>query len=95
MTGPDPTPAEPGPEAGIDELQADIEATRAELGDTARALTDKLDVKARASDAVTGVKRDLIDSTTTPEGTVKPSVAAVVAVVLLTIGVVVWRRRRR
>jgi len=34
MAHPDSTPAEPGPDAGIDDIQADIERTRKELGDT-------------------------------------------------------------
>ncbi|PVZ09947.1 DUF3618 domain-containing protein [Actinomycetospora cinnamomea] len=45
-------PAPPGPDAGAEELVADIEATRAELGDTVDALTQKLDVKAQARDSV-------------------------------------------
>ena len=37
-----------GPEAGIEDLQADIERTRTQLGQTVEALSDKLDVKAQA-----------------------------------------------
>lgn len=39
---------EPGPDAGISEIQSDIEHTRSELGDTVGALSDKFDVADRA-----------------------------------------------
>ncbi len=45
-TGPRVPP--PGPDATPEELIADIEATRAELGDTVEALSQKFDVKAQA-----------------------------------------------
>jgi len=48
------TPAPESPEA----LRADIEETRAELGDTVEALAAKTDVKARAEDRVEGIKQD-------------------------------------
>lgn len=37
------TAAEPGPGAGIGDIQSDIERTRGELGDTVDALTAKVD----------------------------------------------------
>lgn len=40
-------PPRPGNDASADELVADIEATRAELGDTVDALGEKFDVKAQ------------------------------------------------
>ena len=45
----DPTPLspEPGPDAGIDDIQADIEHTRKELGETIEALSAKADVTGR------------------------------------------------
>ena len=45
----DPTPPspEPGPDAGIDDMQADIEHTRKELGETIGALSAKADVTGR------------------------------------------------
>jgi uncharacterized protein DUF3618 len=96
MTEPDSSRAEPGPDATVDDLQADIEETRADLGDTARALTDKLDVKARAGDAVDDAKHRVVESATTPDGSVKPGLpVTAIAVAVLVIGVVVWRRRRR
>ena len=38
---------EPGPDAGIDDIQADIERTRKELGETIGALSAKADVTGR------------------------------------------------
>ena len=55
MTAPDPRP-EPGPDAGIKDIEADIEQTRTELGETVEALTAKMDVKARAHDKVDETK---------------------------------------
>ena len=96
MTEPDPTRAEPGPEASIDDLQADIERTRADLGDTTRALTDKLDVKARVGVAVHDAKDRVVESASMPDGSVKPALpVTAVAVALLVLGIVVWQRRRR
>ena len=40
----------------IDQLQADIEQTRAELGETVEALTAKLDVKSRAKERLNQYK---------------------------------------
>lgn len=48
MTETDRSVPEPGPEAGIEDLQADIERTRTQLGQTVEALSDKLDVKLQA-----------------------------------------------
>ncbi len=42
----------PGPDATAEELVADIEATRGELGDTAAALSRRLDVTARARGSI-------------------------------------------
>lgn len=47
MARPNSMPPEPGPDAGVDDIQADIERTRKELGETVGALSDKLDVKER------------------------------------------------
>jgi len=48
MTEADRSAPEPGPDAGIEDLQSDIERTREQLGQTVAALSDKLDVKAQA-----------------------------------------------
>ena len=47
----------PGPESP-EAIRADIEETRAELGDTVEALAAKTDVKGRAEDRVEGIKQD-------------------------------------
>lgn len=94
---PDPRP-EPGPDAGVDELQADIERTRAELGDTVGALTDKLDVKGRAQqkvadtkDAVAQRSHDAVDI-----AKAKPAVpVGLLVAAAATLGVLIWWRRRR
>ena len=39
---------EPGPEAGIADIQSDIERTRGELGETVEALSGKFDIAHRA-----------------------------------------------
>ena len=65
MTAPDPRP-EPGPDAGIKDIEADIEQTRAELGETVEALTAKMDVKERAREKVDETKaraREKVDET--------------------------------
>lgn len=51
-----PLTPEPGPDAGIDDLQADIEHTRHELGETVNALSDKADVTGRAKEQVAEAK---------------------------------------
>ena len=52
-----------------EEIRADIEATRRELGETAAALAQKTDVKARAQEKVAGVKETMAQVPTA--GTVK------------------------
>jgi hypothetical protein len=84
-TGPDPHP-EPGPEAGIDELQADIEKTRAELGETVGALSDKLDVKARAQHTIVEARESVKARPAVPVGAMLAVVAGV--------GLLIWLRRR-
>ena len=98
MAQPDPMRPEPGPDAGVDDIQADIERTRKELGETVGALSDKLDVKQRAKDKAAETKERVIESThsmgrvaTQPKITA-PVIAALVVAVLA--GVVAWRRRR-
>jgi ElaB/YqjD/DUF883 family membrane-anchored ribosome-binding protein len=109
MTGPDQPQSEPGPDAGLDDLQADIDKTRAALGQTTQALTDKLDVKARAGDAASNAKDRVVETaedaksvvvehTTNVDGSVKPAVpisAIAVAAAAVILGVVAWRRRKR
>jgi hypothetical protein len=67
------------------EIQADIEATREELGDTVEALTEKADVKKQAKRKVDEAKAKVAAN---QDG--MAVIAGVVAVGLL----VVWIRRR-
>lgn len=50
------TTPEPAKDASADEIVADIERTRAQLGESVNALTVKLDVKAQAKNKVDDVK---------------------------------------
>jgi hypothetical protein len=74
----------PGPDAGIDDIQADIEQTRKALGETVEALSAKADVKARAKQKATDAKARLTDGA--------GPIAALVATAVI-IGIVLWRRR--
>lgn len=106
MTGPNSAPPEPGPDAGVDDLQADIAETRAALGDTVNSLTAKLDVKGRATQAAADTKDRIVekavettgviaDRATDDRGRIKPAVpVGAIAVIALVVGVVIWRRRR-
>lgn len=85
MASPDPQPPEVGPDAGIDEIQADIEQTRHQLGETVDALSHKLNVKEQASNKAAQIRENT--SPAVPIG-IAVAVAALV-------GVVIWRRRRR
>lgn len=100
MVAPDPDPSrpEPGPDASISDIEADLDRTRAELGQTVEALSDKLDVKARASEKVTQTKEQVVDkaeslkhtATDNPRRTVP---IAALAVLGLLVGIALWRRR--
>lgn len=97
MASADRLPPEPGPDAGIDELQSDIDKTRSELGETVAALSDKLDVKGRAQDKAAETKEALVERahTATEAAKSKPAVpTAAVLAVLAAIGVLWWWRRR-
>ena len=52
---------EPGPDAGIDDIQADIEHTRKELGETIEALSAKADVKGRAKKKATDTRDSITE----------------------------------
>lgn len=97
MTTPDRP--EPGPDAGVDDIEADIEATRHELGETVEALSAKLDVKQQARGKVDQTKQRVADNAHTAQHLVADKaqksvpVAAVAVAVAVVLGVVVWRRR--
>jgi hypothetical protein len=101
MAQPDSTPPEPGSDAGIDDIQADIERTRKDLGETVGALSAKLDVKERTKQKATETKERVVDTAHTmgrvaahdPKVKV-PLIAALVIGALAAVGIVVWRRRR-
>ncbi|OAN38962.1 DUF3618 domain-containing protein [Mycolicibacterium iranicum] len=88
---------EPRSDPSIDALKADIEQTRVDLGETVGALSDKLDVKSRAKDAIADVKdtvaqrgHDVVDSAKQ-----RPALpAALLVAALLGVALVIWRRRR-
>ena len=61
MTDAESGKPEPGPDAGVEDIQADIEATRTELGQTVEALSAKLDVKQQAKQKVDDTKELIID----------------------------------
>jgi MYXO-CTERM domain-containing protein len=84
MASPDPKPPEVGPDAGIDEIQRDIEQTRHQLGETVDALSHKLNVKEQATNKVVEIREK------TPPAVPVGIVVAVAALVAF----VVWRRRR-
>ncbi|MBX9638746.1 MAG: DUF3618 domain-containing protein [Mycobacteriaceae bacterium] len=80
MTGAESLP-EPGPDAGVGDIQSDIERTRAELGQTVGALAAKANVAERAKETARATQPTLI---------MAASAAGVALVALLW-----WRRRRR
>jgi hypothetical protein len=65
-TDPTPLSPEPGPDAGIDDIQADIEHTREELGETIEALSAKADVKGwvkkKAADTKDGITEKVYET---------------------------------
>lgn len=56
-----PAPPEPGKNASVEELEADLARTRHELGETVGALAGKLDVKAQAREQVEVAKSRLVE----------------------------------
>ncbi|MGZ5363825.1 MAG: DUF3618 domain-containing protein [Mycobacterium sp.] len=99
MAAPNPNRPEPGPDAGIEDIEADAEQTRKELGQTVEALADKLDVTERAKEKAAETKEQVVEKadavrhtvTDNPKRTVPIAAAALVGVVV--VGIVVWRRR--
>jgi hypothetical protein len=100
MARPDSMPPEPGPDAGVDDIQADIERTRKELGETVGALSAKLDVKERTKQKATETKERVVDTAhtvgrvATHDPKVKMPLIAALVLGAVVAGVVVWRRRR-
>lgn len=101
------TSEHPEPEQGasVDDIEADIERTREDLGDTVDALTDRLNVKAQAKRKAEEAKAKATsfaehakDAGTTDDGRPDPKVlagaGAVVAVVVVVVVVLIRRRSR-
>jgi hypothetical protein len=100
MARPDHLPPEPGPEAGVDDIQADIERTRKELGDTVGELSKRLDVKERTKQKAAETKERVITSAqnvrqiATRDPKVKLSLIAVAVTGTFVAGLMIWKRRR-
>jgi len=74
-----------------EQIEAEIEAQRAQLAGTVDELAAKLDVKSRAQEKVTSLK----DSATTDTGAPKAEVlAAAGSLVAMAVVLLLWRRRR-
>jgi len=101
MSLPKPARPEPGPEAGIDEIQTDIAQTRKELGETVEALSAKMDVKQRTKDKAAETKEAVVDKAhavqhaTIDDGRAKVTVPVAIAVVAGAAALVWFVRRRR
>ena len=65
-----PMSPEPGPDAGIDDIQADIEHTRKELGETIEALSAKADVKGRVKQKTADTKDRITEKASETKGVV-------------------------
>lgn len=97
--------AEPGDDADIDQIQADIDRTREQLGQTVEALSHKLDVKAQAGERVAHARTWAADqvergrqATTDDNGKPLPAIRigapATLGAIAVIIGLLVWRRSR-
>lgn len=100
MTGPERSRPQLDAEAGIDQIEQDIEHTRQELGDTVNALSHKLDVKGRVQDKAVDTKDHVVERASTvvhavtdERHGVRPVVPAIAALTVV-VGVLVWQRRR-
>jgi ElaB/YqjD/DUF883 family membrane-anchored ribosome-binding protein len=73
-----------------DQLTAEIEATRAQLGSTVDELSARLDVPARARESAARAKDTAVE---TYRESPPIAIGGAVALVGLVVGLVVWRRR--
>ena len=92
---------EPGPDAGIEDIQSDIEQTRKDLGETVEALSAKMDVKQRTKDKAAETKEAVVEKAhavqhaTIDDGRAKVTVPVAAAVVVGTVALLWFLRRRR
>lgn len=96
MADPQHSRPEPGPDAGVADLEADIETTRKELGQTVQALSDKLDVKQRVREKAVEIKEQAVhrvEDASHDDRVRRTAIAAAVVAVAL-VGLILWRRRR-
>ncbi|MGV0834660.1 DUF3618 domain-containing protein [Mycolicibacterium thermoresistibile] len=91
-----PNRPEPGPDAGVADLEADIETTRKELGETVQALSDKLDVKERARVKVAETREQAVHRAQEISHDDRAQRGAIIAAVVTVavVGLILWRRRR-
>jgi len=98
MTSKRTTGTQPPPTGSPAEIRADIEQTRAELGDSVEALAAKADVKARTKETVAAAKDRAKDTAQDVGAKVRrrplPVVAMLVSVAAATVTGLVIRRRR-
>ena len=81
---------QPGEARTPEQIEAEIEAQRAQLAGTVDQLAAKLDVKSQAKEKVASIK----DSATTDAGTPRPEVlAAAGSLIAMTVVLLLWRRR--
>jgi hypothetical protein len=94
MTGPDPLRPEPGADAGIADIEADIDRTRNELGQTVEALSARLNVKERAREKVADTKANIVERTRAVRRQPAAPAAAIAVVLAAIVGIILWNRRR-
>jgi len=89
--------AQPVPPSAPHEIQADIAATRAELGDTVADLAAKADVKARAQQSVAAVKDRTVEAASQVGQTVRrrPGPLAALGLAALAALAAIGIRKRR
>jgi hypothetical protein len=80
-------------------IRADIEQTRAELGDTVEALAEKTDVKARAHERVEEIKETarakVPDSPQSAVATARANPVPVIVGACVVLAAIIWRRSSR
>jgi hypothetical protein len=84
------TPEAGGP-ADIDDIKAEIEATREQLGRTVDELSSRLDVPARAKESAARAKDTAVETYRESPPLV---IGGALALVGAWVGLVIWRRKR-